>query len=84
MRDSFAFEYYARKLAKEWVKLVSITQDVSDDDPAQAMMRKIIAPFDEYQSRENAKHVLRSMKENARQGCNRMAKRAQFSYPQWL
>ena len=31
-------------------------------------MRKIIALFDEYQSRENAKHVLRSMKENARQG----------------
>ncbi|WP_246701438.1 hypothetical protein [Rhodopseudomonas sp. BR0G17] len=24
--------------------------------------------FDEYQSRENAKHVLRAMKENARQG----------------
>ena len=68
MRDSFAFEFYARKLAKNGVKLVSITQDVSDDDPAQAMMRKIIALFDEYQSRENAKHVLRSMKENARQG----------------
>lgn len=68
MRDSFAFEFYARRLAKCGVKLVSITQDVSDDDPAQAMMRKIIALFDEYQSRENAKHVLRSMKENARQG----------------
>jgi hypothetical protein len=32
------------------------------------MMRKVIALFDEYQSKENAKHVLRSMKENARQG----------------
>jgi site-specific DNA recombinase len=32
------------------------------------MMRKVIALFDEYQSRENAKHTLRSMKENARQG----------------
>ena len=31
-------------------------------------MRQIIAMFDEYQSRENAKHVLRAMKENARQG----------------
>jgi len=28
----------------------------------------VIALFDEYQSKENAKHVLRSMKENARQG----------------
>src|SRR5262249_52082846 len=34
----------------------------------QAMMRKVIALFDEYQSKENAKHVIRSMKENARQG----------------
>ena len=38
------------------------------DDPAQVMMRQVIALFDEYQSRENAKHVLRAMKENARQG----------------
>jgi len=28
----------------------------------------VIALFDEYQSKENAKHVIRSMKENARQG----------------
>src|SRR5262249_28789692 len=32
------------------------------------MMRKVIALFDEYQSKENAKHVIRSMKESARQG----------------
>jgi hypothetical protein len=32
------------------------------------MMRKVTSLFDEYQSKENAKHVLRSMKENARQG----------------
>jgi site-specific DNA recombinase len=32
------------------------------------MMRKVIALFDEYQSKVNAKHVIRSMKENARQG----------------
>ena len=31
-------------------------------------MRKVVALFDEYQSKEIAKHVLRSMKENARQG----------------
>ncbi|GEM_PF-5549785 len=31
-------------------------------------MRQVIALFDEYQSRENAKHVLRAMKDNARQG----------------
>ncbi len=45
----------------------SITQELGNDPP-QVMMRQVIALFDEYQSRENAKHVLRAMKENARQG----------------
>jgi hypothetical protein len=68
-RDAFGQEFYLRKLAKHGVKLVSITQPLGDeDDPAQAMMRKVIALFDKYQSKENAKHVIRSMKENARQG----------------
>lgn len=66
-RDSFSLEMYVRKLAKAGVRLVSITQELGDD-PAQVMMRQVIALFDEYQSRENSKHVLRAMKENARQG----------------
>ncbi|HXW72306.1 MAG TPA: recombinase family protein [Methylocella sp.] len=66
-RDAFGLEMYIRKLAKHGVRLVSITQELGDD-PAQVMMRQVIALFDEYQSRENAKHVLRAMKENARQG----------------
>lgn len=66
-RDGFALEMYVRKLAKANVRLVSITQELGDD-PAQVMMRQIIGLFDEYQSREIGKHVLRSMKENARQG----------------
>jgi site-specific DNA recombinase len=66
-RDAFGLEFYVRKLAKHGVRLVSITQELGDD-PAQVMMRQVIALFDEYQSKENAKHVLRSMKENTRQG----------------
>ena len=66
-RDAFGLEFYVRKLAKHGVRLVSITQELGDD-PAQVMMRQVIALFDEYQSKENAKHVPRSMKENARQG----------------
>jgi site-specific DNA recombinase len=66
-RDAFGLEFYVRKLAKQGVKLVSITQELGED-PAQVMMRQVIALFDEYQSKENAKHVLRAMKENARQG----------------
>src|SRR5215469_2166321 len=51
-RDQFQLEFYVRRLAKNGVRLVSITQ----------------ALCDEYQSKENAKHTLRAMKENARQG----------------
>ena len=68
MRESFMFEMYVRKLGKHGVKVISITQDVGDGDPAQLMMRRIISLFDEYSSQENAKHVSRAMKENARQG----------------
>jgi DNA invertase Pin-like site-specific DNA recombinase len=49
------------------VRLVSITQELGDD-PMSNMIRQIMALFDEYQSKENAKHTLRAMKENARQG----------------
>jgi DNA invertase Pin-like site-specific DNA recombinase len=66
-RDQFQFEFYVRKLAKNGVRLISITQDLGDD-PMSVMMRKIMTLFDEYQSKENAKHTLRAMKENARQG----------------
>lgn len=66
-RDHFEMEFYVRKLAKNGVKLVSITQEMGDD-PMHQMMRQIMALFDEYQSKENAKHVLRAMNENARQG----------------
>ena len=66
-RDHFELEFYVRKHAKNEVKLVSITQEMGDD-PMHVMMRQIMALFDEYQSNENAKHVMRALKENARQG----------------
>ena len=66
-RDQYLLEFYVRRLAKNGVKLVSITQELGDD-PMSNMIRQIMALFDEYQSKENAKHTLRAMKENARQG----------------
>jgi len=66
-RDQFQLEFYVRRLAKNGVRLMSITQELGDD-PMSAMMRQIMALFDEYQSKENAKHTLRAMRENARQG----------------
>jgi site-specific DNA recombinase len=66
-RDHFALEYHVRRLRKAGVRLVSITQDLGED-PMSVMVRQVFALFDEYQSKENAKHTLRAMQENARQG----------------
>ncbi len=67
-RDAFELELYVRKLRKHGVRLISISQELNDDDPSHGMARKMMNLFDEYQSKENAKHVVRSMKESARQG----------------
>ena len=66
-RDSLEFALYERRLNQCGVKLISITQQTSDD-PSGEMARKIFSIFDEYQSKENGKHTLRAMRENARQG----------------
>jgi site-specific DNA recombinase len=66
-RDAFQLEFYLRRLKKHGVKVASITQETGDD-PMSQMVRQILALFDEYQSKENGKHTLRAMKENARQG----------------
>ena len=66
-RDAIQFGVYERKLIKNKVKVISITQ-LTSDDSAGEMMRRIISTFDEYNSKENSKHTSRAMKENARQG----------------
>jgi len=66
-RDAYKFEYHRRKLDKSGIGVISITQEVGED-PMGEMVRQILNLFDEYQSKENAKHVLRAMNENARQG----------------
>ncbi len=66
-RDFFLFELYRRKLQSNGVSIVSITQELGDD-PMADMARQVFNMFDEYQSKENSKHVTRAMKENARQG----------------
>ena len=50
-RDQFQLEFYVRRLAKNGVRLVSITQELGDD-PMSNMIRQIMALFDEYQSKE--------------------------------
>ena len=59
-RDQFQLEFYVRRLAKNGARLVSITQELGDD-PMSNMIRQIMALFDEYQSKDNAKQTLRAM-----------------------
>lgn len=66
-RDALHSEFYVRQLRKAGVELVSITQDLGQDASGE-FIRKVLNVFDEHQSRETAKHVHRSMLENARQG----------------
>jgi DNA invertase Pin-like site-specific DNA recombinase len=66
-RDAYQLEFHIRDFRKRSVRVASLTQETGDD-PMGQMVRQIFAIFDEYQSKENAKHTLRAMKENARQG----------------
>ncbi|WP_234841408.1 recombinase family protein [Sinorhizobium meliloti] len=49
-------------------EITAYEHEALNHTPFSIMMRQIMALFDEYQSKENAKHVLRAMNENARQG----------------
>ena len=66
-RDHLELGLLDKNLRKNGVKLISITQ-LTDDDAHGELIRTINAVFDGYQSKETAKHTLRSMVENARQG----------------
>jgi DNA invertase Pin-like site-specific DNA recombinase len=66
-REAIDFGIYERKLLKNKVKVISITQPTSDDALG-VMFRRMINNYDEYFSKENSKHVTRGMIENARQG----------------
>lgn len=58
---------YQGRLAEAGVLLVSITQDLGEGETAD-VLRTMVGALDEYQSKETAKHVARSMIENAKQG----------------
>ena len=66
-RDHIDLGLAERRLAKKGIELISITQPTSGD-PNGVLVRNMLAVIDEHASRENAKHTLRAMKENARQG----------------
>ncbi len=57
-----------RKLAKDGSGCCRSPRRSVTTIPKHVMVRQIMALFDEYRSKENAKHALRAQKENARQG----------------
>jgi DNA invertase Pin-like site-specific DNA recombinase len=65
-RDTLHAELAIRRLRKAGVEVASVTQEISGDGTGE-VVRKILSVFDEYSSRENAKHTRRAMVENARQ-----------------
>jgi hypothetical protein len=60
--------FVLRELAKYGGRVIFATQEMSDDANG-ALMRNVLSAFDEYTSLETAKHVIRSMLQNARRGC---------------
>ena len=66
-RDAIEGGLHLRSLERAGVRVISVTQQLSDD-PSGQLVRQILLTFDEYQSRENAKHTTRAMKQNAAEG----------------
>lgn len=58
---------YRDRLAANWVRLLSITQDLGESESAE-VMQAFMGSLDEYNSKEASKHVTRSMIESAKQG----------------
>ncbi len=66
-RDAISQGLYRRKLEDHGILLKSVTQEFGEGDHAE-LIQTILAAADQHTSRETAKHVKRSMLENARQG----------------
>lgn len=66
-RDTAIMKLTIRRFRKASIEVIFITQPTTNDSNGD-MFRQILGIMDEHTSRETAKHVKRSMVENARQG----------------
>ena len=66
-RDAIEQGVHRRMLAKRGTTIISITQEFGQGNEGD-LATQMIALFDEYSSRETAKHVTRTMKLNAKEG----------------
>lgn len=77
-RDIVGARMYKDLLRRDGIQVVAITQEVSEG-PGGELVEMIFEAIDQYESRINAFHTLRGMKENARQG-NFNGSHAPFGY----
>lgn len=66
-RDAYLSKFYKRKLKKRGITVKAIHQQVSED-PSGELVESIFEAYDQHESRMNAYHTLRGMRENARRG----------------
>ena len=66
-RNTFDNLFYRNKLNKNGVKLISITQPISDDTPEGKLMNTLLAGMDEYYVENLASNVKRALKSNAKE-----------------
>ena len=66
-RNTFDNLFYRNKLNKYGVKLISITQPISDDTPEGKLMNTLLAGMDEYYVENLASNVKRALKSNAKE-----------------
>lgn len=77
-RDAVGARVYKEQLKRHGVQVIAITQEVSEG-PGGELVEMIFEAIDQYESRMNAFHTLRGMKENARRG-NLNGSQAPFGY----
>ena len=58
-RDNVLRALITRKLERGGIKVISLTQPLPDDASSAYLLENIIGLIDEFQSRENSKHVIR-------------------------
>ena len=66
-RDALGARMYKKELAKAHIRVIAITQEVSDD-PTGEFVEQIFEAHDQLESSMNGFHTLRGMNENARRG----------------
>lgn len=67
-RNNYKRAFHEQHLEKSGVAVISLTQPLPEDENTANLIKNVVGIIDEYQSRENSKHVTRCLRANAEQG----------------